>query len=52
LEETGHIQILELTFVLAWETVKNYFDKMGFEAKLPRDVIQVGFQYGTIMNGD
>ena len=52
LEKQGMIQAFEFTFELAWKTLKDYLEYMQVEAKFPREVIKMGFQYELIDDGD
>ncbi len=44
----------EFTFELAWKTVKDYLDYLGYSYKngSPREVIQNGFKQGIIKDGE
>ena len=44
----------EFTFELAWKTVKDYLDYLGFSYKngSPREVIQNGYKQGIIKDGE
>ena len=52
LEKADVIQIYEFTFELAWKTLKDLLEEVGFEVKTPRDSIKTAFQNGIIDNGD
>jgi len=47
----GTIQRFEFTFELAWKTMKDYLELMGFTVVSPRDVIKQAFQTGYITDG-
>lgn len=50
----GILHRFEFTFELAWKTLKDYLDYMGFIEKTgsPREVIQNGFKQGIIEDGE
>lgn len=50
----GILHRFELTFELAWKTIKDYLEYMGFSEKTgsPREVIQSAFKQGVIENGE
>ena len=52
LEKAGVIQFYELTFELAWKTVKDYLEEKNVEVKFPRDAIKEGFLYEIINDGE
>ena len=52
LEKAGVIQFYELTFELAWKTVKDYLEDKNVEVKFPRDAIKEGLLYEIINNGE
>ena len=52
IEEQGIIKAFELTFELAWKTLKDYLESQGVEAKFPREVIKSSFENGLIANGE
>ena len=52
LERQGLIKAFEFTFELSWKVIKDYLQFMQVEAKYPRDVIKLGFQYELIDDGD
>ncbi len=48
----GLIQFYEMTFELAWNTLKDYFESEGFNnLKSPRSVIKKAFETGLIEEG-
>lgn len=53
LEVDGLLHRFEFTFELAWKTVKDYLEYMGFTQKIgsPREVIQTAFKQGIIEDG-
>ena len=50
-ERGGVIQFYEMTFELAWKTIKDYLQEEGFEVKSPRAAIKQGIQIGLLENG-
>ena len=54
LEIDGILHRFEFTFELAWKTIKDYLEYMGFIEKIgsPREVIQTAFKEGIIENGE
>ena len=51
-QRAGIIQFFEITFELAWKTLKDYLEENGFnEINSPRDVIKTAFQSNIIHNG-
>lgn len=54
LEIDGILHRFEFTFELAWKTLKDYLEYMGFIEKIgsPREVIQTAFKQGVIQNGE
>lgn len=50
----GILHRFEFTFELAWKTLKDYLEYMGFTEKTgsPREVIQSGFKQGIIEDGE
>ena len=52
LEKAGVIQFYELTFELAWKTVKDYLEDKNVEVKFPRDAMKEGFLYEIINDGE
>ncbi len=51
LEEAGMVQAFELTFELAWKTLKDYLSAKGITSTFPRDVIKDAFQTEIIQDG-
>ena len=51
LSQAGLIQMFELTFELAWKTLKDKLEYEGLAVTYPRDTIQMAFQKGAIRNG-
>lgn len=53
LEVDGILHRFEFTFELAWKTIKDYLEYMGFIEKIgsPREVIQTAFKQGVIEDG-
>lgn len=52
MEKEGMVQRFEYTFELAWKTLKDYLESREVEAKFPRDVIKLAFQYEIIKDGE
>lgn len=54
LEVDGILHRFEFTFELAWKTIKDYLEYMGFIEKIgsPREVIQTAFKQGMIEDGE
>ena len=50
-EKGGIIQFYEMTFELAWKTLKDYNEALGFITKSPRETIKQSFQIDFIKNG-
>ena len=48
----GTIKRFELTYNLAWETMKRYFEDVGIIVNNPRDAFKQAFQNGLIKNHD
>lgn len=51
LAQAGLIKIFELTFELAWKTLKDRLEYDGFEADSPREVIKIAFQNKYLSDG-
>lgn len=49
-ERGGVIQFYEMTFELAWKTIKDYLQEEGFEVKSPRTAIKLGIQIELLEN--
>ena len=52
LERSGLIRMFEVTFELAWKTLKDLLSYEGYDAKSPRAVIKQAFQNNLIMDGE
>ena len=52
LERSGLIQTFEVTFELAWKTLKDFLESEGYQVVSPKDVIKQAFQSGYIESGD
>lgn len=52
LSQAGLIQMFELVFELACETLKDKLEYDGFKANSPRDTLKIAFQNGYIRNGE
>jgi nucleotidyltransferase substrate binding protein (TIGR01987 family) len=52
LERAGLIKIYELTFELAWKTLKDYLEDQAIAVKYPRDTIKEAFKYDLIEDGE
>lgn len=52
LEKAGVVHIYEVTFELAWKTLKDYLESKDVIAKFPRDVIKEAFKYELIIDGE
>jgi len=53
LEEQGLIKSFEYTYELAWTTLKDYLEYLGYtELRGSRDTIRQAFQSGLIDNGE
>lgn len=50
-ERAGLIQFFELSFELAWKTLKDYLESQGFQVKSPRETLKQAFQSGLITEG-
>lgn len=51
LERAGVIQYFEMTFELAWKTLKDYLQAEGYDIKSPRATIKQAFQNEYIQDG-
>ncbi|MEO5673592.1 MAG: HI0074 family nucleotidyltransferase substrate-binding subunit, partial [Chitinophagales bacterium] len=53
IQRAGMIQFFEMTFELAWNTLKDYLEEQGFnEIKSPRSAIKKGFEIDLIADGE
>ena len=52
LSQAGLIQMFELTFELAWKTLKDKLEYDGLKANAPRETLKIAFQNGCIRNGE
>lgn len=50
-ERGGIIQFYEMTFELAWKTIKDYNESEGIISKTPREAIKQAFQIDIIKDG-
>jgi nucleotidyltransferase substrate binding protein (TIGR01987 family) len=51
-QKAGIIQFFEMSYELAWNTIKNYMEEQGFtEVNSPRTAIKKAFETGLIVNG-
>ena len=51
-EKGGIIQFYEVTFELAWKTIKDYLEAGGYIVKSPREAIKQAFQIELIFDGE
>lgn len=52
-QRAGIIQFFEMSFELAWKTMKDYLEDQGFiEVKSPREAIKKSFEIGLISEGE
>lgn len=51
-EKGGIIQFYEITFELAWKTIKDYLEAGGYIVKSPREAIKHAFQIEIITKGE
>ena len=52
LEQAGVIQTYEITFELAWKTLKDFLESKEVIAQFPRDVIKEAFKNKIIKAGE
>ena len=50
-ERAGMIQFFELTFELAWKTLKDFLESQGFQVKTPRETLKQAYQIDLIKDG-
>lgn len=50
-EVSGVIKAFEMSFELAWKTLKDFLESKGIDEKFPRDVIKRSFETALIKNG-
>ena len=50
-ERAGLIQFFEISFELAWKTLKDYLEEEGFTVNSPRDAIKQAFNVGLLEDG-
>ena len=50
-EKGGLIQFFEVSFELAWKTLKDFMESKGVSAAFPREVLKKAFNSGIIDNG-
>lgn len=52
LQKAGIIQFFEMSYELAWNTLKDYLEEQGFsDVKSPRNAIKKAFETGLIEDG-
>lgn len=52
IQKAGLIQFFEMTFELAWKTLKDYLEEQGFTGiNAPRSAIKKGFEIDLIKDG-
>lgn len=52
LQKAGIIQFFEMSYELAWNTLKDYLEEQGFtDVKSPRNALKKGFEVGLIEDG-
>ncbi|OFX63523.1 MAG: nucleotidyltransferase [Bacteroidetes bacterium GWB2_41_8] len=52
LQKAGIIQFFEMSYELAWNTLKDYLEEQGFtDVKSPRSAIKKAFEVGLIEDG-
>ena len=52
IERAGLVQFFELTFELAWKTLKDYLETQGFELNTPREILKQAYQAQVVSQGD
>lgn len=52
LQKAGIIQFFEMSYELAWNTLKDYLEEQGFtDVKSPRNALKKAFEVGLIEDG-
>ncbi|MBW8331637.1 MAG: nucleotidyltransferase substrate binding protein [Prolixibacteraceae bacterium] len=52
LQKAGIIQFFEMSYELAWNTLKDYLEEQGFtDVRSPRNALKKGFEVGLIEDG-
>jgi nucleotidyltransferase substrate binding protein (TIGR01987 family) len=52
IQKAGIVQFFEMSYELAWNTMKDYLQEQGFsDIKSPRAAIKKGFEIGLLING-
>lgn len=52
LQKAGIIQFFEMSYELAWNTIKDYLEEQGFvDVKTPRSAFKKAFEIGLIEDG-
>jgi nucleotidyltransferase substrate binding protein (TIGR01987 family) len=52
IQKAGIIQFFEMSFELAWNTIKDYLEEQGYiDIKSPRAALKKGFEIGLIKDG-
>ena len=52
IQKAGTIQFFEMSFELAWNTVKDFLEEQGFtDVKSPRSALKKAFETGIIADG-
>jgi len=52
IQKAGTIQFFEMSFELAWNTVKDFLEEQGFtDVKSPRSALKKAFEIGIIADG-
>ena len=53
IQKAGIIQFFEMSYELAWNTLKDFFENEGFiDLKFPRPVLKKAFEAGIITDGE
>src|SRR5438105_3964344 len=52
IQKAGTIQFFEMSYELAWNTIKDYLEDEGFvDVKSPRNALKKAFEVGIIADG-